>query len=68
MKQDQPHAAVNPCVYYKLGYRYLELKEERGHTRQKTFVRVMLSHQNLLHTLYLADFLHNLTKQLDLLH
>lgn len=36
-------------------------------TRQKAFIRVILSHQNLLHTLDLADFLHNLRK-CDLLH
>lgn len=30
------------------------------HTCQGTFVRIMLGNKNLLHTLYFADFLHNL--------
>lgn len=33
------------------------------HTWQGTFVRVMLSHQNLLHTLHFTDLLYNLKRK-----
>lgn len=37
-------------------------------TWQKTFIRIMLSNQNLLHTLYFADLLHNLKRYTTLIH
>lgn len=59
------HLALNiqDCIYDEFKNMFASL-----FTWEKTFIRIMLSNKNLLHTLHFADFLHNLKDIKYLIH